>query len=73
MGEGENGINPYCLLSLTIDTVMEGTMKRAILVAIIATFIGTATVSCTTGEVLSGAAGAGAGYIIGKETSDDDD
>jgi ABC-type Fe3+ transport system permease subunit len=53
--------------------MMEGTMKRAILVAIIATFIGTAIASCTTREVLSGAAGAGAGYIIGKETSDDDD
>ena len=27
--------------------------------------------ACTTGEVLSGAAGAGAGYVIGREDADD--
>jgi hypothetical protein len=29
--------------------------------------------ACTTGEVLSGAAGGAAGYVIGRETADDDD
>jgi hypothetical protein len=29
--------------------------------------------ACTTGEVLSGAAGGAAGYVIGQETADDDD
>lgn len=47
-------------------------MRCAFVLTVVAAFIATASVGCTAREVLSGAAGAGAGYVVGKETSDDD-
>lgn len=40
---------------------------------IVIALAGTVVTACTAREMASGAAGAGAGYLIGKEAHEDDD
>lgn len=51
-------------------------MRRTISVLLVLASLGamaSTTSGCTTREVLAGAAGAGAGYVIAEETDDSED
>ncbi|SDF49269.1 hypothetical protein SAMN05216241_101262 [Limimonas halophila] len=48
-------------------------MKRLGALVCVVLMTGALVSACSTREVLSGAAGAGAGYIVGKEVHEDDD
>lgn len=44
-------------------------MRKILTLALLCSAIGMST-ACTTGQVAAGAVGAGAGYIIGRESRD---
>jgi len=48
-------------------------MRRLGALVCVVVMMGALAAGCSTREVLSGAAGAGAGYVVGKETAEDDD
>ncbi len=44
-------------------------MRKVLTLALLCSAIGLST-GCTTGQVAAGAVGAGAGYVIGRESKD---